>query len=85
MIELVTPDGPNSKLANALKKGGGLNHLCYLSPAIDDECRRLRESGMSAAAIAGRGAGVFRPAHCLADGTRRHSRSNWWNPERDDV
>ncbi len=46
LMELVTPDGPNSKLANALKKGGGLNHLCYLSPAIDDECRRLRETGM---------------------------------------
>jgi methylmalonyl-CoA/ethylmalonyl-CoA epimerase len=45
-MELVTPDGPHSKLANALKKGGGLNHLCYLSPAIDEECRRLRESGM---------------------------------------
>ena len=45
-IELVTPDGPDSKLANALKKGGGLNHLCYLSPAIDEECRRLRETGM---------------------------------------
>jgi methylmalonyl-CoA/ethylmalonyl-CoA epimerase len=45
-IELVTPDGPNSKLANALRKGGGLNHLCYLTPDIDEECRRLRETGM---------------------------------------
>ena len=45
-VELVTPDGPDSKLSNALKKGGGLNHLCYLSPAIDEECRRLRETGM---------------------------------------
>jgi len=31
-VELVTPDGPESKLSNALRKGGGLNHLCYLSP-----------------------------------------------------
>jgi methylmalonyl-CoA/ethylmalonyl-CoA epimerase len=45
-VELVTPDGPASKLSNALKKGGGLNHLCYLSPAIDEDCRRLRQSGM---------------------------------------
>lgn len=45
-VELVTPDSPNSKLSNALKKGGGLNHLCYLSPAIDEDCRHLRQSGM---------------------------------------
>jgi len=45
-VELVTPDGPESKLSNALSKGGGLNHLCYLSPAIDEDCGRLRESGM---------------------------------------
>jgi methylmalonyl-CoA/ethylmalonyl-CoA epimerase len=45
-IELVTPDSPTSKLSNALKKGGGLNHLCYLADAIDDECRRLRSAGM---------------------------------------
>ena len=47
-VELVTPDGPESKLSNALKKGGGLNHLCYLSPAIDEDCRCLRQSGMCA-------------------------------------
>jgi methylmalonyl-CoA/ethylmalonyl-CoA epimerase len=45
-VELVTPDGPQSKLTAALKKGGGLNHLCYLSRAIDDDCRRLRETGL---------------------------------------
>ncbi|MBN1393479.1 MAG: VOC family protein [Pirellulales bacterium] len=45
-VELVTPDGPKSKLSNALKKGGGLNHLCYLAPAIEEECRRMRELGM---------------------------------------
>ena len=42
----MTPDGPTSKLSNALKKGGGLNHLCYSCPAIDDECRRMREADM---------------------------------------
>jgi methylmalonyl-CoA/ethylmalonyl-CoA epimerase len=45
-VELVTPDGPKSKLSNALKKGGGLNHLCYLSRSIDEDCRRLRDQGM---------------------------------------
>jgi methylmalonyl-CoA/ethylmalonyl-CoA epimerase len=45
-VELVTPDGPGSKLGNALKKGGGLNHLCYVSSEIEDDCRRLRESGL---------------------------------------
>ena len=45
-VELVFPDGPSSKLSNALKKGGGLNHLCYLCPDIEEECARLRENGM---------------------------------------
>ena len=46
LIELVAPDGPTSKLSNAVKKGGGLNHLCYVSPIIDEQCRRLRDMGM---------------------------------------
>lgn len=46
LVELITPDGPNSKLANALKKGGGLNHLCYLSDLIEEDCRQLRRQGM---------------------------------------
>ncbi|MEN6407985.1 MAG: VOC family protein [Thermoguttaceae bacterium] len=45
-VELVAPDGPRSKLANALKKGAGLNHLCYLTSDIEEDCRRLREGGM---------------------------------------
>jgi methylmalonyl-CoA/ethylmalonyl-CoA epimerase len=45
-IELVTPDGPQSKLSNALKKGGGLNHLCYLTSDIEIDCARLRQTGM---------------------------------------
>jgi methylmalonyl-CoA/ethylmalonyl-CoA epimerase len=28
-LELIAPLGPESKLANALTKGGGLHHLCY--------------------------------------------------------
>jgi methylmalonyl-CoA/ethylmalonyl-CoA epimerase len=45
-VELVTPDGPNSKLANAMAKGGGLNHLCFRVPDMDQTCRQLRSTGM---------------------------------------
>jgi methylmalonyl-CoA/ethylmalonyl-CoA epimerase len=45
-IELVTPDGPSSKLANALAKGGGLNHLCYRACDIEAACTALRAGGM---------------------------------------
>jgi len=47
-VELVSPDGEGSKLANALRKGGGLNHLCYATPDIDAACRQLRASGLFA-------------------------------------
>lgn len=46
LIELVTPDGPASKLTNAVKKGAGLNHLCYSSDDLEADCRHLRSSGM---------------------------------------
>lgn len=45
-LELVTPDGPDSKLSRAAGKGGGLNHLCYHTDDIDQACARMRESGM---------------------------------------
>jgi methylmalonyl-CoA/ethylmalonyl-CoA epimerase len=44
-LELVTPDSPNSKLTNALKRGGGLNHLCYFSDNIEEDCAQLRAVG----------------------------------------
>lgn len=60
-IELVSPDGPDSKLTNALLKGEGLNHLCYSTPAIDVDCARLGSEGLhlisapvQASAFAGR-------------------------------
>ena len=46
LLELVAPDGPESKLSNALGKGGGLNHLCYFSETIEEDCRELRGQGM---------------------------------------
>jgi methylmalonyl-CoA/ethylmalonyl-CoA epimerase len=45
-LELVAPDGPASKLSNALMRGGGLNHVCYSTENIDDACRELRAQGM---------------------------------------
>jgi methylmalonyl-CoA/ethylmalonyl-CoA epimerase len=45
-VELVAPDGPASKLQGALKRGGGLNHLCYAVDDIAAACVFLREKGM---------------------------------------
>ena len=45
-LELVAPAGPQSKLAGALKKGGGLHHLCYEAGDIEQECARLRGQAM---------------------------------------
>jgi len=45
-LELVSPDGPESKLANALRRGEGLNHLCYAVEDIESACRELRSRGM---------------------------------------
>jgi methylmalonyl-CoA/ethylmalonyl-CoA epimerase len=45
-VELVAPDGQNSKLVGALKRGGGLNHLCYATADIESTCEKLRAGGM---------------------------------------
>jgi len=34
-IELIEPLGENSPVSNALKKGGGLNHICYETENFD--------------------------------------------------
>ena len=44
-LELVSPDGPESKLSNALKKGGGLNHVCFATVDIEASCTALRAAG----------------------------------------
>jgi methylmalonyl-CoA/ethylmalonyl-CoA epimerase len=41
-LELVSPDRSDSKLTNALNKGGGLNHICYSTTDIHGTCRQLR-------------------------------------------
>jgi methylmalonyl-CoA/ethylmalonyl-CoA epimerase len=45
--ELITPDGPNSKLNNALNKGGGLHHLCYSTDNLEEACTQLRRKQMT--------------------------------------
>jgi methylmalonyl-CoA/ethylmalonyl-CoA epimerase len=44
-LELVAPDGPASKVANALKKGGGINHICYKVPDIEGAMASLQDGG----------------------------------------
>src|SRR5277367_1875663 len=44
-LELVAPDGPESKLMNAAKRGG-LNHLCYSAGPLETAIAQLEESGM---------------------------------------
>jgi methylmalonyl-CoA/ethylmalonyl-CoA epimerase len=45
-LELVAPDGANSRLAGALERGGGLNHVCYAVDDIDAACQTLRHDGL---------------------------------------
>jgi methylmalonyl-CoA/ethylmalonyl-CoA epimerase len=61
-LELVAPDGERSKVANALKKGGGLNHLCYATPDIDKSWASLRARGLFP---------LQRPVPAVAFGGRR--------------
>lgn len=61
-LELVSPDGPKSKLTRAAEKGGGLNHLCYSTMDIETECDRMRTSGFLL---------ISRPTSAVAFGGRR--------------
>jgi methylmalonyl-CoA/ethylmalonyl-CoA epimerase len=45
-LEFVAPDGPQSKLAAAVKKGGGLNHMCYGVRDIQAAVTHLRDAGL---------------------------------------
>ena len=45
-LELVSPDGPGSRLTNAVRKGGGLNHLCYIADDLENASNWLVENGM---------------------------------------
>ena len=45
-LELVMPNGVDSKLNNALRKEGGLHHLCYEVSDIEYACEHLRSQAM---------------------------------------
>ena len=45
-LELVAPDGPASKLAGVTRRGGGLNHLCYISGPLEAAIDALEATGM---------------------------------------
>jgi methylmalonyl-CoA/ethylmalonyl-CoA epimerase len=45
LIELVQPDGPQSRVAAFLKRGGGLHHLCYEVDALDEQLEYSRSLG----------------------------------------
>jgi methylmalonyl-CoA/ethylmalonyl-CoA epimerase len=44
-LEFVSPDGPESKLTNAAKRGG-LNHLCYTAGPLEAAIAQLEATGM---------------------------------------
>jgi methylmalonyl-CoA/ethylmalonyl-CoA epimerase len=46
LLELVAPDGPESKLSAATKRHSGLHHLCYAVNDICGACGRLNAEGM---------------------------------------
>jgi len=45
-LELVTPAGAQSKLANALNKGGGWHHLCYEIDDLERARVQLRDQAL---------------------------------------
>ena len=45
-LELVAPDGPESRLANAVKRGGGLNHMCYTCGPLEAAIEALEGTAM---------------------------------------
>ena len=45
-LEFVAPDGPGSKLTAVVKRGGGLNHLCYSAGRLEEAIEHLEVNGM---------------------------------------
>lgn len=45
-LELVSPDSSQSKLANAVKRGGSLHHLCFLSGSLELQIAALEAEGL---------------------------------------
>lgn len=45
-LEFVSPDSGESALAEAVKRGGGLNHVCYTAGLLEETIAHLEENGM---------------------------------------
>ena len=45
-LEFVAPDGPDSKLRDAVKRRGALNHLCYMTLSLEEAVRHFEQQGM---------------------------------------
>jgi methylmalonyl-CoA/ethylmalonyl-CoA epimerase len=44
-LELVEPAAPDSRVAAFLKRGGGLHHLCYEVPSLEEQLANSRSLG----------------------------------------
>ena len=60
-LELVAPDGPQSKLQNGVRSGGKFHHLCYATSHLEDAIEQFKVPGVvlvsgpkPAAALGGR-------------------------------
>lgn len=45
LFELIEPAGENSPIVPFLKRGGGLHHLCYEVPDLEEQLRLSRSQG----------------------------------------
>ena len=45
LIELVEPVGNDSPVASFLKRGGGMNHLCYEVRSVGEQLKKSRADG----------------------------------------
>lgn len=45
LLELVEPEGENSPVSRAVKKGGGLHHLCYEVADLEKQLETCRAQG----------------------------------------
>ena len=45
-LELVAPDGPESKLSRTVQRRGGLHHLCYACGPLEPAVNHLSQNGM---------------------------------------
>jgi catechol 2,3-dioxygenase-like lactoylglutathione lyase family enzyme len=44
-LELISPDGPQSFLQNALKRAPGANHICFSTLDLEESLRHLSSAG----------------------------------------